>query len=337
MAIDAPVWPVGRATYSEACRICGSSGPHSLFVVREMMIGLREQFDYFQCSVCRCLQLKEIPGNLSRYYQGDYYSLQPQQERAWIRQRLEILRDEHELHGVGLVGKVLARRFPSLALRALRPLAPSKTSRILDVGCGAGILLLTLARIGFKNVTGIEPFLEGDIHYREGPRIYSRALAEVSGSWDVIMFNHSWEHMAYPAETLQKTCQLLASSGTCIVRIPIIDSYAWRTYGVNWYQIDAPRHLFLHSKRSVEIVAAKSGLRIDAVSYDSGAAQFWASEQYRNDIPLRDSRSYYTARRSSIFSRREIAEFTRHAARLNAMQDGDQAVFYLRKNQEAAS
>ena len=34
------------------CRVCGHPGPHATFQVREMMLGTRDVFDYFECSGC---------------------------------------------------------------------------------------------------------------------------------------------------------------------------------------------------------------------------------------------------------------------------------------------
>ena len=51
-----------------ACRICASNGPHPHFVVREMMFGTRESFDYFECSNCKTLQIVDIPADLARHY-----------------------------------------------------------------------------------------------------------------------------------------------------------------------------------------------------------------------------------------------------------------------------
>ena len=54
------------------CRICASNGPHSHFVVREMMFGTREPFGYFECANCKTLQIVDIPPDLARHYPGDY-------------------------------------------------------------------------------------------------------------------------------------------------------------------------------------------------------------------------------------------------------------------------
>jgi hypothetical protein len=43
------------------CRICASNGPHPHFVVREMMFGTRESFDYFECLNCKTPRLRYRP------------------------------------------------------------------------------------------------------------------------------------------------------------------------------------------------------------------------------------------------------------------------------------
>jgi hypothetical protein len=39
-----------------------------------MQLGLREEFEYFECSKCGCLQIEEVPLDLSKYYPDNYYS-----------------------------------------------------------------------------------------------------------------------------------------------------------------------------------------------------------------------------------------------------------------------
>ncbi len=55
--------------------------------------------------------------------------------------------------------------------------------------------------------------------------------------------------------------------------------------------------------------------------------QFWGSEQYVRDIPLRDKRSLVEGGRE--FSRLQLAEFEREAEELNIARQGDQAAFFL--------
>jgi hypothetical protein len=53
------------------CRICGNSEGNTTIVVREMMFGSRDPFDYLVCAVCGCIQIAEVPKNLSDYYPSD--------------------------------------------------------------------------------------------------------------------------------------------------------------------------------------------------------------------------------------------------------------------------
>ena len=125
--------------------------------------------------------------------------------------------------------------------------------------------------------------------------------------------------------------RLLKPEGVALVRIPVADSWAWRHYGADWVQLDPPRHLFLHTRRSMDLLAAAAGLKVERVVHDSTAFQFWGSEQYRRGIPLQDPRSYARNPRASAFSAGEIRTFEARAAELNACGEGDQACFYLRR------
>jgi hypothetical protein len=124
---------------------------------------------------------------------------------------------------------------------------------------------------------------------------------------------------------LEVVANLLAPEGRCVIRIPIVPCYAWNHYETNWVQLDAPRHFFLHSVTSMNILTAKAGLDIYKVDYDSTDLQFKGSELYSKDIPLMAGRS-----KTSIFSMREKRAFKKHAKELNENKQGDQAVFYLK-------
>jgi hypothetical protein len=115
-----------------------------------------------------------------------------------------------------------------------------------------------------------------------------------------------------------------------VIRVPVADSWAWRAYGTDWVQLDAPRHLFLHTRQSIELLSKRAGLKVVRVFHDSYAFQFWGSEQYRRGIPLRDPRSYGEDPQTDLFTATEIAEFERRSVKLNREAAGDSAGFVLR-------
>ncbi len=145
------------------------------------------------------------------------------------------------------------------------------------------------------------------------------------------MLHHTFEHMDQPHAVMSDFFRLLKPGKTALVRVPLVSSLAFRRYGADWVQLDAPRHLYLHTVDSMKRVAEKAGLETTDVVFDSTAFQFWGSEQYRSGIPLRDPRSYAMDPSKSPFTPADILEFEREAARLNESGEGDQACFYLRK------
>lgn len=59
-----------------SCRICGNAHQNQRFAAREMMFGSRDKFDYLECARCDCLQIEEVPADLSQYYPANYYAFQ---------------------------------------------------------------------------------------------------------------------------------------------------------------------------------------------------------------------------------------------------------------------
>jgi SAM-dependent methyltransferase len=194
--------------------------------------------------------------------------------------------------------------------------------KVLDVGCGNGQVLYLLRELGFK-AEGIDPFLREDVADEYGVRVRRLELNEIHGQWDVIMFHHSLEHMPKHHEVLESVRKRLAPDGRCLIRIPVAD-YAWRIYGVDWVQLDAPRHLVLHTAGSFRRLAEQSGFAVELSYCDSDAFQFWGSELYKRDVPLRKGGAH-------LFSADELRRFQGTAAELNKKHAGDQAVFVLRR------
>ncbi len=313
------------------CRICDNMNDNTSFKTREMMFGFRDRFTYFECSFCGCLQIKDIPTNLPEYYPEDYYSLSVVKENA-LKRFIKRKRACQALNMSGFGGNWLLKiwRTPPL-IRWLEPIGIKRTDKILDVGCGAGQLLLDMCNIGFTNISGIDPFIGHDIFYDNGVKILKKELSDMQGSFDLITFHHSLEHMADPKEVLMKVGSLLKKGKYTLIRIPLASKYAWRTYGANWVQLDAPRHLFIPTEKSIKVLAEKTGFIVDKIQYDSNSFHIWGSEQYGQDIPLRDERSYSINPSKSIFSSKDIERFEAKARQLNACGDGDQACFYLKK------
>ena len=316
------------------CKICNNSNETELFEVKEMMFGFRDKFVYFQCPECECLQISEIPADISKYYPTNYLSFQtpsPQVNENSIKGLIRKQRNNYAYYNKGILGKIFYKFYPLEVLRIISKANLTKKSAILDVGSGTGSLLYDIKELGFDNLLGIDPFIEKDIEYENKLRILKKSIHEVEGKWDLIMFHHSFEHVSDPLETLQSVSKLLNKGGICLIRIPTVSSYAWKHYMENWVQLDAPRHYFLHSIKSVSYLAEKANLSLEKVIYDSTDFQFWGSEQYLKNIPLTDSRSRFVNTSHSIFSSKEVSAFKQRAEELNRKNQGDTMAVFLRK------
>lgn len=315
----------------EICRICGETGDFSRYRVREMMYGLRDEFLYFQCTTCGCLQIRQVPADMKRFYPENYRAFRQLIPPSGFRRLLIRSRNRFAVWGRSQAGRLLHLLYPYPALRSLAYIRPRKDWRVLDVGCGSGELLMALGGIGFSDLTGVDLYLDKPGTVPGGARLIQGTVAELEGEWDLIMFHHSFEHVPDPHETLAHVSGLLQPGGWCLIRIPTVSSLAWEHFRENWVQLDAPRHFFLYSVDSVRFLTDRAGLQLDHIRYDSASFQFWASEQYAQDLPLRTGDPKPALR---TFSRRELRRFERRARRLNRQGRGDQAVFYLRKPEQ---
>lgn len=325
------------------CRICGNKESQEVFLVKEMMFGLRDEYEYFLCAACGCLQIAQPVTDPEKLYPSDYYSFSAGGGKSGFTGKLKrwIIRRAvaSGLESGRTNSKIFEEIAQSLGVSSLRGNV-KKEDKILEVGCGDGALIKALHELGFSHVTGIDPYIQSEIHV-EGFELLKKDFLELSGhaTYDVIMMHHSFEHMENPVEVLHHVKQLLSDNAKCIIRIPVADSFAFEQYRENWVQLDAPRHIFLHSNKSIDMLAARAGLKVREIVNDSTEFQFIGSEQYKAGIPLRDYRSYFVPfykklffNRKHIFSAAQVQGYQQKAVEINKEGRGDQRVFYLVKS-----
>lgn len=310
------------------CRVCGNKTGNLPFIAREMNFGWKDAFEYFECADCGCVQIVAIPEDLDRYYPSDYYSFSKPARTDEL-----VVPGWRKLRNRALLGQpVPLRGLISVLSRApgyfswFHGMGLDLDSSILDVGCGAGSLLLRMRRAGFVNVRGVDPYIAEDIDYGGGLKIHKADVSALTERFDLVMSHHSFEHMPDPLKSLSDLARLLKPNGALLVRIPVAGGYAWRKYRQHLVSLDPPRHLHLHTLRSMAILAAACGLSIDRVFYDSDAQQITTSELYLRGIPQKDAAVHMGA----VFPQEEMTKIHAYAKELNARRDGDWAGFVLR-------
>ncbi len=324
-----------------ACPICHGVGPFTTYALREMLLGTRETFAYARCPSCGVLWLVAPPSDMAPYYPEEYRAGPSWHESAaasgtvagWLSRG----RAAHALFGTHAVQAALARglgvhvRHEVAAVRWMvrQSRLRSFDDPILDVGAGRGAeRLRTLHAAGFRNLLGIDPYVDGT-----GPDVpvpvLSRSIHEVVGPYALITMHHSFEHVPDPRETMLAAARLLAPGGTLMIRTPVMGSWFWERYGESWWELDAPRHLFVHTRRSLELLAAEAGLGLARVAHDSTFVEILASEQIRMDIPWRDPASWFSEP-PGPFGDAAIAEAKETAERLNLEGRAGRAIYFFR-------
>jgi|SRR5688500_10074976 len=312
------------------CKICGLQSEPERRRAREMMFGFRDEFDYAECERCGSVQLIEVPADLARYYPADYYSFKPPLPSNRLKRYLQVEWFRHLVGDRSPVGWLVTNlRTPRYELLALRHPKVGRDARILDVGSGVGGVLDVLVRLGFRDLTGVDPFLPANANAR-GVRLLRCGIEALNEPFSVIFFNHSLEHIPDPVDALRHAARLLTAEGRIIVRTPLA-AHTWKGHGTNWVELDPPRHLVVFSERGMAVAAERAGLKVRDVRYDSTAFEIWATRQYQMDIPLTDARSYGVNPSASPFARRDIQGFESEIAALNRSGQAGRACFTLLK------
>ena len=279
------------------CRICGAEGLFQSYTVREMLRGTKDEFEYFVCPNCVCLQIAEIPNNLGDYYETDYYSM---------------------------------KKYHDYDCNFTNPVKDS--SKILDVGCGIGGWLYLMAHEGHDNLYGCDPFVENEIDYGNRVHIYKCEITDMKGdgTFDEVRMGDSFEHVTNPHEVLKKACELLNENGYILMRIPTYPNIAFDLFETHWYQLDAPRHIFLHSLLSIKYLADKYGLQIVKVEYDSNETQIIRSFFYQHGIAYNEQNIELVKEYFSDDEIRKIGEMSKEA---NENHKGDHMQIWLKKKE----
>jgi SAM-dependent methyltransferase len=120
-------------------------------------------------------------------------------------------------------------------------------ARVLDVGCGRGVMLRAFADRGFEvHGTEISPVAAQGVDPRAtlhvAPSLREARLPEQA--FDEVVLWHVFEHLPDPCETLEEIRRMLKPGGRVVIAVPNFSSLQARWTGPGWFHLDPPRHLF---------------------------------------------------------------------------------------------
>lgn len=135
-------------------------------------------------------------------------------------------------------------------------------ARVLDVGCGRGVLLREIASRGFEahGVELSEAAARGAdprAHIRIAPRLADAGYPDAY--FDEVILWHVLEHLRDPGETLRQAHRVLRPGGRLVVAVPNFASAQARWAGPAWFHLDLPRHLHHFSLTALDRLVTQSG------------------------------------------------------------------------------
>jgi SAM-dependent methyltransferase len=244
--------------------------------IRDWEYGVEGEYAYYQCQGCGGVQLHPFPTlqDLKTAYDIDYHGYAAGENRGLLFSLLYSIKE------------TFFRRQMSRWV--------SKTSNVLDVGCGAGDFLLSMKTLGVKTLEGID-FSEDMIVSLEkhGIKGFCGTFEEFVGTPDhyqLISMNNYLEHTLDPLAELGKSYVLLESGGHLVGEVPGFDSFERMIAGRYWGGNHVPRHTYQFSGNFLTQLLEKSGFTDIEIKHQLNTSHWALSVQnffQRNTVNLR--------------------------------------------------
>jgi SAM-dependent methyltransferase len=200
----------------------------------------------------------------------------------------------------------------------LAELQPGAT-RLLDIGCGGGDFISTLAAPG-RTLFGVEPDPKArEVATARGITVEAGTAEAVppgiaARSFDLILMTHVLEHCADPAHALRNVRSLLAPGGGFYCEVPNCAALHFQTYGEISEMLDVPRHVHFFTPRSLRRLMEQAGLEVVAEVHHGRTRHFsvgWRAWENRVHQRLRENGAARRTPRRTVL--RDLALIARSA------------------------
>ena len=144
--------------------------------------------------------------------------------------------------------------------------------KVLEIGASTGTFLEIFQEKGWQ-VWGVEPSISGEIAQKKDIKILRSTFEKAKlpqNFFDVIILNHTLEHLENPVLVLQKAKKLLKKNGVVLVDVPNFGSLSAKIRGKRWPYLTPEEHLFHFTPGTLKKVFKKAGLGVIHTETHSG-------------------------------------------------------------------
>jgi len=218
------------------CALCGSKHFKRLFTVEGMYIA--------RCRSCRLVRTENLKEpDYKKYHRDEEYKELETHFRNIFLKRVQI------------IGKFFDE--------------PGKT---LEIGCSVGILLSILKEKGWE-VWGVEPSISAKAAGKKGIKVVNNVFEKADlpkGYFDLIILNHTLEHLEDPRGILKKARTLLQKGGKIFVDVPNFGSLSSNLLGRRWPYLAPSEHLHHFEPPTLKKLIKMAGFKVIFESSHSG-------------------------------------------------------------------
>jgi len=237
------------------CKICGAQLSRLIEALFDDRHGYVGRFDIYRCEGCGfCQTVPEIPEDKIGEIYTQYY---PRKDLIDI--------EEVKQHPINLLPE---RKRWWMGVNNTAHYHIKAGTRVLDIGCGDCTSVREIEAMGAEGY-GIEP----DQNIRPivealGLKVHIGLFDEVpypDKFFDYITMSQVLEHIHHPIKLLSSFQRILKDDGEIILGVPNVDSHLRSKYGRQWLNWHVPYHINHFSRKSLELLAKKSGYWIETI------------------------------------------------------------------------
>ncbi len=295
------------------CPLCHKAGEIRYKGLRDSIWPTPGEWTYRACKYCELLWLDPRPTSecFSLIYPKDYIThseppdfLSPRLD-LWgnirLGVKLEVLR---RAYGYPIESQSSISRFIGM-FAAYIPFIkhwvgytvrflPARKGRLLDIGCGNGDFLITMSKLGFWQVEGVEPdSISAELGRKVGLKIYEETVESITlepDSFGAITLHHVIEHLSDPMGVLKKLSGALCPGGLLVSISPNPIAFLARWFGGNWRGLEPPRHFVLMGPQTLANMARQLGL--EPIVWTTARNSEWMARESISILRYGDIKTY---------------------------------------------
>lgn len=139
-----------------------------------------------------------------------------------------------------------------------------QSGKIIEIGCSTGVLLELFQQKGWE-VWGVEPSKNAKHAKKRGLKVVNSTFEKArlpKNYFDVVVLNHTLEHMQNPVKILRKAKTILKESGIIYIDVPNFASMASKIRRKNWKYLLPEEHIHHFTQMTLEKIIKKAGFEI---------------------------------------------------------------------------